>query len=68
MEAGIKSLDKFLEEDGIEFHVPVYQRDYAWNEEQCSELLKDILDIAENKDLGTKHFIGNIVYVAKGTT
>ena len=68
MEAGINTLDKFLESEGVEFYVPVYQRPYSWDEEQCKELLIDIMDIGSREDKNDKHFIGNIVYVSMGNT
>lgn len=48
-----------------QFVIPVFQRDYSWSEENCRQLWKDVLSIAEDpSDRG--HFIGSVVYVATG--
>ena len=41
------------------FIIPPYQRNYAWDKEQCSELFYDIMHCVES---GGAHYIGNIVY------
>ena len=43
------------------FFIPVYQRDYNWEEKQCQILLNDIISVYENKN--STHFIGSIVYI-----
>lgn len=40
------------------FIIPIYQRNYDWNIEQCSTLYNDILNIIKNKNT---HFFGSIV-------
>ena len=51
----------------MQFVIPVFQRDYSWTEDQCEQLWKDILHVAESKtDRG--HFIGSVVYIATGDT
>lgn len=42
------------------FYIPVYQRNYSWKEEQCEQLLSDILSIYEGKY--NDHFLGSIVW------
>lgn len=45
-----------------QFVIPVFQRDYSWMEENCRQLWKDILLIAEAP--GERgHFIGSVVYI-----
>ena len=45
-----------------QFVVPVFQRDYSWNEVHCNRLLDDILRIAhDSTERG--HFIGSLVYI-----
>lgn len=44
--------------------IPVYQRNYAWNEEQCKQLLEDIIEVGSSSiDAAKVHFIGSIVYI-----
>lgn len=52
----------FLENGKTIFEIPVFQRNYEWDEQQCSQLFKD-LTIAAKDD--QDHFIGAIVYVAE---
>jgi len=45
-----------------QFVIPVFQRDYRWEEENCRRLWTDILAIADAP--GKRgHFIGSVVYV-----
>lgn len=49
-----------------QFLIPVFQRDYSWMEENCRQLWKDILLIAEAP--GERgHFIGSLVYIQSGS-
>lgn len=48
-----------------QFVIPVFQRDYSWAEENCRQLWKDILLIAQAP--GERgHFIGSVVYIQSG--
>jgi len=47
-----------------QFVVPIYQRVYSWQENECEQLWSDILRAGNNDQLGA-HFTGSIVYVAK---
>ncbi|GAA9564990.1 DUF262 domain-containing protein [Helicobacter pylori] len=42
------------------FSIPVYQRNYTWEEENCEKLLQDIISISQNKKT---HFMGSITYI-----
>ncbi len=42
------------------FVIPLYQRVYSWNAEQCEELLLDALRAARS---ARDHFLGTIIYV-----
>ncbi|MGL2373718.1 DUF262 domain-containing protein [Helicobacter pylori] len=42
------------------FSIPVYQRNYTWEEENCEKLLQDIVSISQNKKT---HFMGSITYI-----
>ncbi len=45
-----------------QFVIPVYQRVYSWDKEQCKQLWDDIIKIGGN-DKMNGHFIGFILYV-----
>lgn len=49
-----------IEKNKRVFKVPVYQRNYDWNNIQCEKLYQDIM-IANERD--HKHFTGTIVYI-----
>lgn len=46
-----------------QFILPVYQRYYSWQAEQCSRLWKDIVDMQKKDEDG--HFVGSIVNIAE---
>jgi uncharacterized protein with ParB-like and HNH nuclease domain/predicted transport protein len=45
-----------------QFLIPIYQRTYSWEKEQCEQLWKDILR-AGSSDSINAHFVGSIVYI-----
>lgn len=59
MRANESSLRDFLSGTKQTFSIPVYQRNYDWDEEQCATLMNDIRNICETKK---KHFIGTICF------
>jgi uncharacterized protein with ParB-like and HNH nuclease domain len=64
MKANEVPLNSFLSQSKTQFIIPVYQRNYDWNEEQCRQLFYDIIEVGSNP-LGT-HFIGSIVFIHEG--
>ena len=48
-----------------QFVIPIYQRTYSWQIDQCEKLLKDIIRISKDPSL-PGHFIGSIVYFQEG--
>jgi uncharacterized protein with ParB-like and HNH nuclease domain len=50
------TLEKFF--TGKYFVIPAYQRDYAWTEENITDLLSDI---AESTETATSHYIGTFI-------
>jgi uncharacterized protein with ParB-like and HNH nuclease domain len=48
-----------------QFIIPIYQRTYSWEHQECEKLWDDILRVAQNDALPT-HFLGSVVYVSKG--
>jgi len=50
--------------DNYAFEIPPYQRPYAWEEQQASELLGDMLDAMDNSEAsGGIYFLGSIVLI-----
>ncbi|WRB09813.1 DUF262 and DUF1524 domain-containing protein [Helicobacter pylori] len=47
--------------------IPIYQRLYSWEKEQCKQLWDDIIKVGGD-DKMNGHFIGSILYVLDGIT
>ncbi|WP_154416548.1 DUF262 domain-containing protein [Helicobacter pylori] len=60
MQAIQSTINDFFALTGTIFSIPVYQRNYTWEEENCEKLLQDIVSISQNKKT---HFMGSITYV-----
>ncbi len=60
MKATQSTVNDFFALTGTIFSIPVYQRNYTWEEENCEKLLQDIISISQNKKT---HFMGSITYV-----
>lgn len=54
-----RMLNDYIEPNKKQYCIPVFQRDYAWTEEQCTKLFEDIV-MAYKKD--RPHFCGSFVY------
>ncbi len=54
------TINDFFSTANTIFSIPVYQRNYAWAEENCKKLLQDIVSISQNKKT---HFVGSITYI-----
>ncbi|MFB1327292.1 DUF262 domain-containing protein [Helicobacter pylori] len=54
------NVNDFFALTGTIFSIPVYQRNYTWEEENCEKLLQDIVSISQNKKT---HFMGSITYI-----
>lgn len=60
MKATQSTINDFFALTGTIFSIPVYQRNYTWEEENCEKLLRDIVSISQNKKT---HFMGSITYI-----
>lgn len=60
MKAIQSTIKDFFALTGTIFSIPVYQRNYTWEEENCEKLLQDIVGISQNKKT---HFMGSITYI-----
>ncbi len=60
MKAIQSTINDFFALTGTIFSIPIYQRNYTWEEENCEKLLQDIVSISQNKKT---HFMGSITYI-----
>ncbi|WP_208369566.1 DUF262 domain-containing protein [Helicobacter pylori] len=60
MKATQSTINGFFALTGTIFSIPVYQRNYTWEKENCEKLLQDIVSISQNKKT---HFMGSITYI-----
>ena len=49
----------FLGQNGRQYTIPVYQRNYEWSWEQCDKLFEDVVTAGQRNQL---HFCGSIVF------
>ena len=64
MKAHDSYLATLLKSGDAVFNIPVYQRNYDWDTDNCEQLFSDIETITQT---GKDHFIGSIVYISIGT-
>ncbi|GAA7262169.1 GmrSD restriction endonuclease domain-containing protein [Helicobacter pylori] len=62
----MKLLDFIGRSQEKQFVIPIYQRVYSWEKEQCKQLWDDIIKTGGNDQI-EGHFIGSIVFVHDGT-
>lgn len=67
MEAKQNSVFKFMQQQDTQFVIPVYQRNYDWRNEQCQQLMKDILTVGAASETQS-HFVGSVVYLQTSIT
>ncbi|WP_187908497.1 DUF262 and DUF1524 domain-containing protein [Helicobacter pylori] len=68
MKADATPLLKFIKDNQKnQLVIPIYQRVYSWEREQCKQLWDDIIKIGGD-DKMDGHFIGSILYVLDGFT
>ncbi len=68
MKAKATPLLKFIKDNQKnQLVIPIYQRVYSWEKEQCEQLWDDIIKIGGD-DKMDGHFIGSILYVLDGIT
>ena len=49
----------FLGQNGKQYRIPVYQRNYEWSWEQCDKLFEDVVTAGQRNQM---HFCGSIVF------
>ncbi|GHQ32509.1 hypothetical protein VN1219_13080 [Helicobacter pylori] len=68
MDAKATPLLEFIKDNqNNQLVIPIYQRLYSWEKEQCKQLWDDIIKIGGN-DKMDGHFIGSILYVLNNIT
>ncbi|GAA9051848.1 DUF262 and DUF1524 domain-containing protein [Helicobacter pylori] len=68
MKAEAKTLLDFIRENQKnQLVIPIYQRLYSWDKEQCKQLWGDIVKTGGSDQI-EGHFIGSILYVLDGIT
>ncbi len=68
MEADVTTLLNFIKDNQKnQLVIPIYQRLYSWEKEQCKQLWDDIIKIGGD-DKMDGHFIGSILYVLNRIT
>ena len=65
MDATSRKILGLMSEMNVRFVVPVYQRPYSWDTDQCAQLLRDIVACGKRK--GSPHFTGSIVTIQDGS-
>ncbi|TPH44298.1 DUF262 and DUF1524 domain-containing protein [Helicobacter pylori] len=66
MDAKVTTLLNFIKDNQKnQLVIPIYQRLYSWEKEQCKQLWDDIIKIGRD-DKMNGHFIGSILYVLDG--
>ncbi len=68
MKADVTTLLNFIKDNQKnQLVIPIYQRLYSWEKEQCKQLWDDIIKIGRD-DKMDGHFIGSILYVLDSIT
>lgn len=65
MDAGPIRVVELMTSASTRFVVPVFQRPYSWDEENCNQLWEDILATGRNEQ--PSHFTGSVVWIQDGT-
>jgi hypothetical protein len=61
MNANEIRFEEFLSQPKTNILIPVYQRNYDWQNVQCNEFIKDIEILAKKEK--DNHFLGSVVYI-----
>lgn len=65
MDAGQSSFSDLITAASRRFEIPVYQRPYSWDEDQCIQLWEDVLSVGRKEQ--DSHFTGSVVWIQDGT-
>ena len=59
------NFEEFVGGDNKVFEIPLFQRNFSWEEEQCKQMFDDILDACNNNDV---YYIGNFIFYQSSNT
>lgn len=65
MDASPRRIIELITGAGTRLVIPVFQRPYSWEEENCAQLWDDILTVGKGN--GAPHFTGSVVWIQQGT-
>ena len=65
MKVNEQKIHQFIATNATVFVIPVYQRNYDWEQSHCKRLLEDIITVGQSDQKGG-HFIGSIVHISDG--
>jgi len=60
VQAALLTVQEIFGEAGTSYVIPIYQRNYAWREEQIEQLIDDVWTAAQDADQ-EQYFLGNLV-------
>lgn len=60
------NIDTLYNNDEVTYEVPIYQRNYAWEEDQIKTLVQDVYDAFKKKTQKAPYYIGTLVTFDKG--
>lgn len=60
MQSSTERILTYMFENRRQYTIPVYQRNYDWNKDNCETLFKDIKNLVNSEK---KHFLGTVVQV-----
>jgi hypothetical protein len=55
------TLGELFHEENFSFSVPIYQREYAWQEVQTEDLISDFFEFAANRDSNDNYLLGQVI-------
>lgn len=64
MQAHNNNIQEFIGSPKTVFVVPVYQRNYDWQEENCRRIFADIVNVVQS---GHEHFLGTVCFKASNS-
>lgn len=64
LDATLFSVDELFAQSGTHYEIPIYQRNYAWRNEQIDQLIDDVLTAARDSNID-EYFLGNLIVAPK---
>jgi len=67
LNASLFSVGDLFAETGTRYEIPIYQRNYAWRNEQIEQLIDDVWSAAQDPN-ADEYFLGNLIVAPKPPT